>query len=352
MGSCPRFQDSTWTACSRNKPVKDTAVVILNYNGRHFLEKFLALTLERSEEADVVVIDNASTDDSLAFLETHFPDLRVIRLDHNYGFAKGYNEGLKQLDYSYYVLLNSDVEVKAAWLPPLQAACQGNVVAVQPKIKSYSKPETFEYAGAAGGEMDMFGFAFCRGRVFDEVEQDLGQYEEPTSIFWASGACFFVRASAFWEVGGFDERFFAHMEEIDLCWRLHNRGYEVVYAPGSEVLHVGGGTLAAGNPFKTYLNFRNNLVMMAKNLPLKYVFPLLFIRLSLDGVSGIRFLFQGAPAQLWAVLKSHFMFYWWMPHIVKNRSASMRGYQKLYKGSVVWRYFIKGQKTYKEICSK
>lgn len=332
--------------------MKDTAVVILNFNGRHFLEKFLALTVERSQEADVIVIDNASTDDSLTYLCTHFPQIQVIALPENYGFAKGYNEGLKQLNHPYFVLLNSDVEVTYGWLPPLKAACRGEIVAVQPKIKAYSAPDSFEYAGAAGGELDLFGFAFCRGRVFDTLEQDLGQFDRPTSIFWASGACFFVQARAFWEVGGFDDRFFAHMEEIDLCWRLHNRGYDVAYVPASAVLHVGGGTLPASNPFKTYLNFRNNLAMMAKNLPAKYAIPLLFARLSLDGISGLRFLLQGSPALLWAVLKSHFMFYWWMPYLLKNRSASTRGFDKLYRGSIVWQYFIKGQKTYQEICSK
>jgi GT2 family glycosyltransferase len=332
--------------------VKDTAVVILNYNGRHFLEKFLALTIERSQEAEVVIIDNASTDDSTDYVSTHFPNIHIIQLAENYGFARGYNEGLKKLTHANFVLLNSDVEVKEGWLAPLQAACIGDTVAVQPKIKSYASPEYFEYAGAGGGELDLFGFAFCRGRVFDTVEKDVGQFDAPAPLFWASGACFFVKSKAFWEVGGFDERFFAHMEEIDLCWRFHNRGYQIWYVPTSEVLHVGGGTLATGNPYKTYLNFRNNLAMMAKNLPARYVFPLLFMRLSLDGISGLRFLLQGAPSHLWAVLKSHFMFYWWMPYLLKNRSASALGYHKLYKGSVVWQYFVKGQKTYKEICSK
>jgi len=334
--------------------LKNIAVVILNYNGRHFLEKFLQNTLDHSSEAEVVVIDNASTDTSVSYLEASFPKIRLIRLDRNYGFAEGYNRGLAALNHDYFILLNSDVEVTPGWILPLLeiSLSRRDIVAVQPKILDYHRRTHFEYAGAAGGMMDRLGYAFCRGRVFDNREEDLGQYDTPAEIFWASGACFFVRAEIFRSMKGFDARFFAHMEEIDLCWRIHNEGYTVAYQPASVVYHVGGGTLSAENPFKTYLNFRNNLAMMFKNLPAAYLLPLLFMRLSLDGVSGIRFLLQGSVANLWAVLKSHFMFYRWLPYLIKNRSKKFAGFKKLYAGSVVWAYFAEKKKTYTEICSK
>ncbi len=334
--------------------MKDIAVVILNFNGKQFLERFLQKTLDCSAEADVIVVDNASTDHSVPFLHASFPDVQVVSLKQNYGFAKGYNEGLKHLNYKYYILLNSDVEVSEGWIPPLISTLekQEKVVAVQPKIKSFAHPEAYEYAGAAGGHLDLFGYAFCRGRVFDTVEKDHGQYEDASEIFWASGACMAVKASAFKEENGFDERFFAHMEEIDLCWRWLNKGYSILFVPQSQVYHIGGGTLQTGSSFKTYLNFRNNLAMMFKNLPGKYLIPVLFARLSLDGISGIRFLLQGSPSLLWAVLKSHFMFYYWLPYLIKKRNGSYLGYQRLFKGSIVKAYFLDGKKTYKEICSK
>lgn len=334
--------------------MKNIAVVILNYNGKHFLEKFLQNTLDNSREAEVVVIDNASTDDSLVYLKAGFPEIRLIALDKNYGFAEGYNRGLAALDHEYFILLNSDVEVTQEWIQPLleTALTRRDIAAVQPRILDYNRKTYFEYAGAGGGFMDVLGYAFCRGRIFDHLEEDKGQYNTPSDIFWASGACFFVRADVFRSLQGFDARFFAHMEEIDLCWRMHNQGYSVAYQPASVVFHVGGGTLSAENPFKTYLNFRNNLAMMFKNLPGEYLLPLLLVRLSLDGVSGIRFLLQGSAGNLWAVLKSHFMFYWWLPYLIGKRSKSFAGFKKLYAGSVVWDYFVKNRKTYTEICSK
>lgn len=334
--------------------MKNIAVVILNYNGKHFLEKFLQNTLDHSPEAEVMVIDNASTDASVSYLEAVFPGLALIRLDRNYGFAEGYNRGLAGLHHDYFILLNSDVEVTPGWiLPFLQTSLtRRDVAVVQPKILDYHRKTHFEYAGAAGGMMDRLGYAFCRGRIFDHQEEDLGQYNTPADIFWASGACFFVRAEIFRSLRGFDSRFFAHMEEIDLCWRIHNKGYGVAYQPASVVYHVGGGTLSAESPFKTYLNFRNNLAMMVKNLPGSYLFPLLFVRLSLDGISGIRFLLQGSAGHLWAILKAHFMFYRWLPSLLRNRSKSFGGFKKLYAGSVVWAYFIQKKKTYTEICSK
>lgn len=334
--------------------MKNIAVVILNFNGRHFLEKFLQNTLDHSPEAEVVVIDNASTDTSVSYLETAFPELRLITLDKNYGFAEGYNRGLANLHHDYFILLNSDVEVTRGWILPLLqiSLARRDIAAIQPKILDYHRKTHFEYAGAAGGFLDVLGYAFCRGRIFDQLEEDKGQYNTPSEIFWASGACFFVRAEIFRSLKGFDARFFAHMEEIDLCWRIHNLGYQVVCQPASVVYHVGGGTLSAENPFKIYLNFRNNLAMMFKNLPAKYLFPLLFLRLALDGVTGVRFLLQGSVSNLWAILKSHFMFYWWLPYLARHRSKSFRGFEKLYSGSVVWDYFIKRKKTYSEICSE
>jgi GT2 family glycosyltransferase len=334
--------------------LKDTAVVILNYNGTGFLEQFLPNVIENSPEADVIVIDNASIDNSLSFLSENFPQIQVIFNKENHGFAGGYNHGLAQISYENFVLLNSDVEVTPNWLVPIlkRAAENPNLAAIQPKILDFNKRDHFEYAGAAGGFLDKFGYAFCKGRVFDTLEKDLGQYEQSTDIFWATGACFFVKAKVFKDLGGFDERFFAHMEEIDLCWRIHNAGFNIQYEPNSAVYHVGGGTLNKTNPFKTYLNFRNNLAMLYKNLPRHKLFPIIFARLILDGISSLKFLKDGNVKDFIAVAKAHFGFYVMIPYLTKKRKGSYVGYQKLSDFSVVWKYFLKKQKTYTEICSK
>lgn len=334
--------------------MKDTAVVILNYNGVGFLKQFLPNVIENSPEADVVVIDNCSTDDSLAFLKENFPEIQVICNNKNHGFAGGYNHGLAQISYENFVLLNSDVEVTPNWLVSIlkRAAENPNLAAVQPKILDFNKRDHFEYAGAAGGFLDKFGYAFCKGRVFDTLEKDLGQYQNPTDIFWATGACFFVKAKVFKDLGGFDEHFFAHMEEIDLCWRIHNAGFEIQYEPNSTVFHVGGGTLNKSNPFKTYLNFRNNLAMLYKNLPRHKLFSIIFIRLILDGISSLKFLKDGNVQDFFAVAKAHFSFYSMIPYLSKKRNGSYGAFEKLNDFSVVWRYFAKKQKTYSEICSK
>jgi GT2 family glycosyltransferase len=334
--------------------LKDTAVVILNYNGTGFLEQFLPNVIENSPEADVIVIDNASIDNSLSFLSENFPQIQVIFNKENYGFAGGYNHGLAQISYENFVLLNSDVEVTPNWLVPIlkRAAENPNLAAIQPKILDFNKRDHFEYAGAAGGFLDKFGYAFCKGRVFDTLEKDLGQYQQSTDIFWATGACFFVKAKVFKDLGGFDERFFAHMEEIDLCWRIHNAGFNIQYEPNSAVYHVGGGTLNKTNPFKTYLNFRNNLAMLYKNLPRHKLFPIIFARLILDGISSLKFLKDGNVKDFIAVAKAHFGFYVMIPYLTKKRKGSYVGYQKLSDFSVVWKYFLKKQKTYTEICSK
>lgn len=287
------------------------AVAILNWNGKNWLEKFLPNVVQFSNDADIYVIDNASTDDSVEFLKTNFPTVKIVINAENYGFAGGYNEGLKQIDAEYYCLLNSDVEVTENWLEPVLHLFEKNqdIAAIQPKILSYNDKNKFEFAGAAGGLIDNLGYPYCRGRVFDDVEEDKGQYDDETEIFWASGCSLFIRSQDFWNQNGFDERFFAHQEEIDLCWRLINSGRKIFYTGKSKVYHVGGGTLNKQSAQKTYLNIRNNLSMMLKNLPFPQLIGLIFFRLCLDGVAGIYFgLKQGFP-HLWAVVRAHFGFY-------------------------------------------
>jgi GT2 family glycosyltransferase len=249
-----------------------TAVVILNWNGRNFLETFLPSVLEYSARcADVIVADNASTDDSVAFLQEHYPQIRIIEHPKNGGFSKGYNDALKQIDAEYYILLNSDVEVTPNWITPVieMMDADPSIAACQPKLRSFEDRSQFEYAGAAGGFIDAYGYPFCRGRIFDVLEEDRGQYDDACEVFWATGACLFVRADLYHALGGLDEDFFAHMEEIDFCWRLKNNGHKVMYCPDSTVYHVGGGALPKSSPRKTYLNFRNNLALLVKNLPSK-----------------------------------------------------------------------------------
>jgi len=332
--------------------LKEVAVVILNYNGEKFLKDFLGNVVRNSQEADIYVIDNASVDGSLAFVSDNFSDVKIIRLKENLGFAGGYNEGLKEIPNPYFLLLNSDVEVTPNWLTPLISRIKSgqNIVAVQPKILDFRQKDRFEYAGAAGGFLDVFGYAFCRGRVFDSLEADHGQYDDARQIFWATGACFLIKAAVFKDFGGFDARFFAHMEEIDLCWRINNAGLQVYYEPKSTVYHVGGGTLHKSNPFKTFLNYRNNLAMMFKNLPGKYLIPIIFIRMILDGISALKFLKEGSFRDIWAIIRAHFAFYSWIPYLIKNRSSTFYGFPFLLKKSVVFEYFGKSKKNYQEIC--
>jgi len=305
-----------------------TAVVILNWNGKHWLEKFLPNVISNSLDATVIVADNNSSDDSLKFLEENYPNIRIIQNDGNYGYAKGYNLALKQIDAQYFVLLNSDIEVTKDWISPIISLMDSDktISACQPKILDYNNKNKFEYAGASGGFIDKFGYPFCRGRIFDDLEEDKGQYNDATEIFWATGACLFVRSSHFWEVGGLDSDFFAHQEEIDLCWRLKNKGYKIMVEPKSVVYHVGGGTLQVGSPLKTHLNFRNNLYMMFKNLPLSYLFIIIPIRLVLDGIAAITFLGnEKGISHLFAVMKAHFSFYFEIPKLIsKRRKISQR----------------------------
>lgn len=299
------------------------AVVILNWNGRKMLERFLPSVVEHSAPAEVVVADNGSTDDSLAFLATHYPNLRVIAFDCNYGFAEGYNRALAQIEADYYVLLNDDVEVTPHWVEPVVAMMESDerVAVAQPKLLMYDQKETFEYAGAAGGYIDRYGYPFCRGRMFDKVERDEGQYEEACDLFWASGAAMFVKSAVWKKLGGLDGDFFAHMEEIDFCWRVKNAGYRVRYCPEATVYHVGGGTLPKSSPRKTYLNFRNNRALLYKNLPKERLVWTLTVRWVLDLVAALSFLLKGNWKEFRAVLKAHRSFRKWKRLLKLRRNA-------------------------------
>ncbi|WP_226064442.1 glycosyltransferase family 2 protein [Kaistella polysaccharea] len=300
------------------------AIVILNWNGRSWLEKFLPNVIQYSKGADLFVIDNNSTDDSVSFLQHNFPTVKIIINENNRGFAGGYNEGLKKIDHEFYCLLNSDVEVTENWLQPVLELFRKDdrIAAIQPKILDYNKRNYFEFAGAAGGMIDNLGFPFCRGRVFENIEDDHGQYDDESEIFWASGCCFFIRSKDFWAQNGFDERFFAHQEEIDLCWRLKNSGKKIFYTGKSSVFHVGGGTLNKQSPQKTFLNIRNNLSMLLKNLPFPKVIWLIFFRFILDGFAGFYFGFKDGFPHFWAVIRAHFSFYGQVPQTLKLRQKN------------------------------
>ncbi|MFT4024539.1 MAG: glycosyltransferase family 2 protein [Flavihumibacter sp.] len=331
------------------------AVVILNWNGKHHLETFLPQVIAHScPLADVIVADNASTDDSLAWLAANHPSVLQLPLPKNYGFAKGYNEALKQLDYEFFLLLNSDVEVTAHWLEPMISWLDTHpqTAACQPKIRMYANRQSFEYAGACGGWLDHFGYPFARGRIFDFCETDHGQYDDIAPVFWASGAAMLIRAKAFREVGMFDEFFFAHQEEIDLCWRLQLAGWGIVVCPQSVVYHVGGGTLPKGNEWKVFLNFRNNLVMLAKNLPWWQAMLKIPFRLLLDSVSAWKSLFEKEGIYFKAILEAHVGFFGWLllhrhkSVFPQKRHKHLQGW---YRGSVVWQHFVKGRKQFSEI---
>ena len=300
------------------------AIAILNWNGKHWLEKFLPNVILYSQEATIYVIDNASTDDSVNFLEQNFPTIKIIKNKKNTGFAGGYNEGLKQISEEIYCLLNSDVEVTENWIQPIIELFRRNaeIAAIQPKIRSFEADQYFEFAGAGGGLIDNLGYPYCRGRIFEKLEEDKGQYNDETEIFWASGCALFIRKEDYWSMNGLDERFFAHQEEIDLCWRLKNAGRKVYYCGKSTVFHVGGGTLNKQSPQKTYLNIRNNLSMLLKNLPIAALLWVIPARLILDGIAGIYFGLKDGFPHLWAVLKAHFGFYVQAPKTWKLRSTS------------------------------
>ena len=336
-----------------------TAVVILNYNGAALMEEFLPSVIHsvNGMDAEVIVADNASTDNSLEFLKTNHPNVRTIVLDKNYGFADGYNRALAQIDAEYFVLLNSDVDVDAEWLKPLEFFMDNNpdVAVCQPKILSQKNDNYFEYAGAAGGFIDKYGYPFCRGRLFNDVEPDVGQYDEQKDIFWSSGACMLIRKKDYEDVGGLDGDFFAHMEEIDLCWRLKNRGRRIVCIPSSVVYHVGGGTLAQGNPRKTFLNFRNNLLMLYKNLPSSRVNRILFIRMVLDGLAALAMLAKGDVKNFKSVLKAHKDFKALKKKFVAKREKEVSftdavgTHDEIYRRSIVLAYYLRGIRKFRNL---
>jgi GT2 family glycosyltransferase len=330
-----------------------TAVVILNWNGRSFLEKFLPSVIEHSrDDAEVIVADNASTDDSVAFLKKEFPSVRIIKNETNGGFAKGYNDALKEVDAQYYVLLNSDIEVTPGWIKPVIELMDHDpsIAACQPKIRSYHDRERFEYAGAAGGFIDKYGYPFCRGRLFQTLEKDIGQFDEVTEIFWATGACLFVRADVYWLLGGLDVRFFAHMEEIDFCWRAKNKGYKIMVCPQSKVFHVGGGTLPKKSWRKTYLNMRNNNIMMYKNLPDNRLLKVFLARLFLDGIAAFKFLVDGGIRDFFAVIKAHWSFYGLYPVLRRERKSGMhQPVSMIYRKNIVFEYFLRGRKKFSDL---
>ncbi|MFM9989731.1 glycosyltransferase family 2 protein [Flavobacterium sp.] len=330
--------------------MKKIAVVILNWNGQKLLEQFLPSVIQYSKEATIYIADNASSDDSISFVKSNYPTIKIIQNKGNFGYAKGYNEALQELEEEIYALVNSDIEVTENWLQPIINLFENEpkTSIIQPKILDFKTKEFFEYAGAGGGFIDKYGFPFCRGRIFDTIEKDNGQYNDISEIFWASGACLFIRKTIFRKVNGFDTDFFAHQEEIDLCWRAFNKGYVAKYCGQSTVYHVGGATLDAENSKKTFLNFRNSLWMLTKNLPKNKLFPVLFIRLSLDGIAAIRFLTQGKYKHFWVVLESHFYFYkYLLKFIYKRNETQSKNYYKI--KSIVFRYFIKDNKIFKQL---
>lgn len=334
-----------------------TAIVILNWNGVHMMKKYLSNVINNSQEADVIVADNASTDDSIAWLKQEHPGVRTIILDKNYGFADGYNKALQQAEAEYYILLNSDVEVTEGWLKPLVAFMDqhDDVAACQPKLRALMDRGSFEYAGAAGGFIDRYGYPFCRGRIFDVVEKDNGQYDENREIFWATGACMMVRSKDYWDAGGLDGRFFAHNEEIDLCWRLRLFGKKIYCIGASTAYHLGGGTLPKGNPRKTFLNFRNNLTMLYKNLPDAELKHVMRVRCVLDWVAALQMLILGRSwGDFRAVIRARNEFKKWKKDFEKERNeiqrrAVMERIPERVNKSILWEYYAKGKKRFSEI---
>lgn len=334
--------------------MKSIAVAILNWNGQALLERFLPNVIENSPQGDVIVIDNGSTDDSVSWIRANHPTVEIIELPKNGGYAGGYNDAMKQLKHEFVVLLNSDVEVTPNWLEPLLSRLKSDekIAAIQPKIRALKEREKFEYAGASGGFIDNLGYPFCRGRIFYFNEEDQGQYDDAREVFWSTGACLAVRTSAYHEVGGLDPQFFAHMEEIDLCWRMQRSGYSCWVEPASTVFHLGGATLSSQSTQKTYLNFRNNLILLTKNLPYNRIFPVILSRLVLDGVAGIQFALKGDIKHTLAIVKAHFHYYGRYGKIMKQRSGvypwPLPG---VYHKSIVRQVFLGGMKKFSQLSS-
>ncbi len=329
------------------------AIVILNWNGRDLLEKFLPSVVSYSKnDADIYIADNNSSDDSIDFLNVNYPQIKIIQNKVNGGFAKGYNDALKHVDADIYALVNSDIEVTENWLRPIIEAFEAdkNTAIIQPKLLDYKNKSKFEYAGAAGGFVDFMGYPFCRGRIFMDLETDSHQFDDVSNIFWASGACFFIKSKLYHELNGFDEQYFAHQEEIDLCWRVQNEGYNIKFVGASTVYHVGGATLRESNPHKTYLNFRNSLFTISKNVPKRFVFIVIFFRLILDAVAGIKFIFELRPIHTWSVIKAHLSFYRHLPKMLsKRRALSFKQTNYFYCFSIVWQHFILRKKRFLDL---
>jgi len=336
------------------------AIVILNWNGLDYLQKFLESVVKHTTlpHSEIFVADNGSTDGSMQWVQENCPEVKVITFEKNLGFAGGYNEALKQIDAEYFILLNSDIEVTKGWVEPLTGYLDSNpeVAACQPKVRSWFNRKKFEYAGAAGGYIDRFGYPFCRGRIFHLTEEDHGQYDDITDVSWTSGACMAVRADAWNKCGGFDPGFFAHMEEIDLCWRLHNLGYRMAYIPGSVVYHVGGGSLPYSSPFKTYLNFRNSLFMLYKNLPDDILSSTILKRKLLDGIAAVFFLLKFQIRSSFSVFKAHVDFYRSLRTLKNNRKSAVKGANHkrgfMMNKSIVFEFYIMRKRTYSEIIQK
>ncbi|MCB9231208.1 MAG: glycosyltransferase family 2 protein [Bacteroidia bacterium] len=334
-------------------------ILILNWNGKSFLEKFLPSVLATDySNFQVLLADNGSTDDSVALVSSAFPKVKVLELGQNWGFTTGNNKALEQIDTPYFVLLNSDVEVDSGWLRPLveMAETDPNIASIQPKIRQYNRKTAFEYAGAAGGWIDRFGYPFCQGRIFEDFEEDEGQYDRPAEIFWATGACCLVRKSVTDRIGLFEDRFFAHWEEIDFCWRARNYGYKIMYCPSSVVYHVGGGTLKKENPRKTFLNAHNSLATLLMNYPMPQALIKVYIRLVLDGVWAAKALTAGEFKTILAILKSHWSFFFEIPFWLKRRRQKYRDLKNftvnktaVYQGSIVWKHFGRGLKKFSEL---
>jgi len=331
------------------------AIVILNWNGKQLLEKFMPSIVKYSKLQNVAiyVADNASTDDSIAFIQKTFPSVKIVKNIKNGGYAKGYNDALKYIDADIYGLVNSDIEVTNNWLYAIITTFKTNseTAIIQPKILDYKNKELFEYAGAAGGFIDKYGYPFCRGRIFSELEIDNNQFNDTLEIFWASGACFFIKASVFKELNGFDEDYFAHQEEIDLCWRAKNLNYSIKYVGTSTVYHVGGATLKEESPRKSFLNFRNSLFTLVKNLPKNQVIGILCIRMILDGIAGLKFLLELRPMHTIAIIKAHLSFYTQLSKMYKKRGTAIKRTNYFATRSIVWQYFVLGKKNYDEINS-
>ena len=333
---------------------KRIAVAILNYNGLNLLKKFLPSVVKYSDKklSNIYIIDNGSNDKSTTYVKNKFSEVKIIQNDNNYGYAGGYNKGLSKIDYDYYVLLNNDVEVSKGWLNPLFELLESdeNFATCQPKIKSYYNKNKFDYAGGSGGYLDFLGYPFCRGRIFNSMEEDFGQYDDKKEIFWSSGACFMIKSKVFKKLNGFDFDFFAHMEEIDLCWRLNNLKYKNYCQPKSIVYHAGGETLSDNNPRKTYLNFRNNLIMILKNDNFFYAFPKIFIRLILDTFASILISIKKKNIfHLLSILKAYIIFFLKIPKIIFNKRVGLFNNGKLKKNILPFQYFIMGKKRFSDL---